>query len=143
MGATNEAIRRYAEAEENEDLVYVNKELPKTAKPRKVSVELRTTFPDNMQMNNSPLDIVLTLHTPRAVMGACVSVQIYDASQTNYAHLWVQDMEVPLCRQPGTYVLKGHIPNLRLYMGTYRLRVIFTEPPGGETFQIVGGDLPV
>ena len=87
VGATNEAIRRYAEAEENEDLVYVNKELPKTAKPRIVSVELRTTLPNNLQMNDSPLDIVLTLQTPRPIVGACVSVQIYDANQTNYALL--------------------------------------------------------
>ena len=95
-----------------------------------------------MQMNNAPLDIVLTLHTPRPVMGACVSVQIYDANQTNYAVLWIQDIDVPLCREPGTYILKGHIPKLRLYMGTYRLRVIFSEPPGGETFEAVGGICP-
>ena len=142
VGPTNEAIRRYAEAEENEDMVYVNKELPKTTKPRIVSVELRTTFPNNLQMNDSPLDIVLTLHTPRPIVGACVSVQIYDANQANYALLWIQDIDIPLCREPGTYVLKGHIPKLRLYMGTYRLRVFFTEPPGGETFQTVSGICP-
>jgi ABC-type polysaccharide/polyol phosphate transport system ATPase subunit len=142
VGATNEAIKRYTEAEENDDLIYVNKELPKTAKPRIVSVELRTTFPNNLQMNNSPLDVVVTLHTPRPVMGACVSVQIYDANQTNYALLSIQDIDVPLCRQPGTYVLKGHIPKLRLYMGTYRLRVFFSEPPGGETFQTISGICP-
>jgi lipopolysaccharide transport system ATP-binding protein len=142
VGTTNEAIKRYSEAEENEDLVYLNKELPKTAKPRIVSVELRTTFPNNIQMNNSPLDIVLTLHTPRPITGACVSVQIYDPNQANYALLWIQDIDVPLCRQPGIYVLKGHIPKLRLYMGTYRLRVFFSEPPGGEVFQIVSGICP-
>jgi lipopolysaccharide transport system ATP-binding protein len=140
--ATQDAIKQYAEAEENDDLIYVNKELSRTEKPRIDSVELRTTFPDNVQITNSPLDIVITLQTPRPVAGACVSVQIYDANQTNYAHVWIHDIEIPLCREPGTYVLKGHIPKLRLYMGTYRLRVFFSEPPGGEAFQTVNGVCP-
>ena len=142
VGATQDAIKQYAEAEENDDLIYVNKELGRTEKPRIESVELRTTFPENIQITNSPLDIVVTVQTPRPIAGACVSVQIYDANQTNYAHVWIHDIEIPLCREAGTYVLKGHIPKLRLYMGQYRLRVFFSEPPGGEAFQTVNGVCP-
>ncbi|HWH58492.1 MAG TPA: ABC transporter ATP-binding protein [Terriglobales bacterium] len=142
FGATKDAIKRYAEAEENDDLIYVNKDLSKSEKPRIESVELRTTFPDNLQMNNSPLDITIKLHIPCPVAGACLSVQIYDANQINYALLWTQGVDVPICRESGTYVLAAHIPKLRLYMGTYRLRVFFSEPPGGEVFQTVGGICP-
>ena len=138
LGATADAINQYAEAEENDDLIYINKDPSMTEKPRIDSVELRTTFPDNIQMSNSPFDIVITLQTPRSVAGACVSVQIYDANQTNYAHVWIHDIEIPLCRGTGNmYVVKGYIPKLRLYMGTYRLRIFFSEPPGGEAFQTV------
>ena len=142
FGATQDAIKRYAEAEENDDLIYVNKELSSPEKPRIESVELRTTFPDNLQINNSPFDVVITLQIPRPMAGACISVQIYDANQINYAHVWIHDFDGPICRQPGTYVLAGHIPRLRLYMGAYRLRVFFSEPPGGEMFQTVGGICP-
>jgi lipopolysaccharide transport system ATP-binding protein len=142
VGATQDAIKQYAEAEENDDLVYVNEELGKPEMPRIESVELQTTLPDNLQINDSPLDIIIKVRIPCPVVGVCVSVQIYDANQINYAHVWIHDFEGPICRRPGTYVLAGHIPKLRLYMGTYRLRVFFSEPPGGEVFQTIGGICP-
>ncbi len=34
-------------------------------------------------------------------------------------------------------------PKLRLYMGKYFLKVYFTEPPGGEIFQILENICPL
>jgi lipopolysaccharide transport system ATP-binding protein len=110
--------------------------------PHVSSVSLKTTLEGNLQAHGDPMEIRVELSTPAPITGACLSIQIFDANQTNHLHVWVHDAEIPMCREGGIHTLICRIPKLRLYMGRYRLRVFFSEPPGGRSFETVEGICP-
>jgi len=142
VGPTSEAVARYAESSQDANPVYSDPEFAGENEPRIVRVQLDTTFPGNLHLNHAPLTVQIELETPYPINGACLTVQIFDAEQINYATLWTQDVDLPMCRQAGRHLLKCVIPQLHLFMGRYRLRVFLAEPPGGKTLQILDGICP-
>jgi lipopolysaccharide transport system ATP-binding protein len=83
------------------------------------------------------MEVIIHLYTPNAIRNACFSFQFMDAKERNYVHSWVFDSDIPYCREEGTYILKCVFPKLKLYKGNYFLKCYFTEPPGGEIFEIL------
>ena len=142
IGTTREAIEKYTGCDEDNNLIFLDKKAGTGGEPGIRSVEVNTSFPGNVHVNNSPLEILIKINTPRPIKGACLTVQIFDSEQVNYANIWTQDLDVPMCRQPGIHLLKCVIPQCRLYMGDYRLRVFLSEPPGGKSFQTLDGICP-
>jgi lipopolysaccharide transport system ATP-binding protein len=142
VGSTPDTIHCYVSGVLNNELSYSSPTSNKRNKPGIRAVKLKTSLAGNVQINQEPFEVSVTIETPTAIEGACLSIQIYDSEQINYAHLWVHDVSQPICRAAGIHVLTCRVPKLRLYMGHYRLRLIFTEPPGGATFQILEGVCP-
>ena len=142
IGSTHEVIETYMRADQDNALAYLENDLTDGHGPRIRAVELRTSSPGNIHFNSEPIEIRLTVHIPRPIDGAWIAVQIFNSDQTNHLVLWTHDKTLPMCRHPGTYLLKCRVPHLRLYMGNYRLRVFFNEPPGGRTFQVLEGICP-
>ena len=60
-----------------------------------------------------------------------------DSKERSFIHQWIFDIDIAYCREEGSYELLCVIPELKLYMGKYFLRCYFTEPPGGEIFEVV------
>ena len=57
-------------------------------------------------------------------------------------HLWTFDAVNPMCREVGVYELNCNIPKLRLYLGEYSLKIYFTGPAGGETYEVLENICP-
>jgi len=142
IGSTGDAVERYVGSGQDDNPIYSEKLTTNTSQPRICSVQLKTSLPGNIHFNNDPIEILIKLHTPRPIEGTCLTVQVFDSDQVNYVHLWIEDARLPMCRQPGFHLLKCIIPQFHLFMGNYRLRVFFAEPPGGELFQTLEGICP-
>jgi lipopolysaccharide transport system ATP-binding protein len=135
LGNTEDIIDCYLNAGKRLELDYVDN--TPADKPKIAKVRLLTSLPNNVQSNNRDMAVEITIATPEAVKGACLSFQIVDAKERNCAHLWVFDSDMPMCREAGEHTLVCVIPKLRLYMGKYTLKIYLSEPPGGEVFQVL------
>jgi lipopolysaccharide transport system ATP-binding protein len=128
LGATENAIRRYLEGAEGGEYVY--RADPSLDAPRITRVELRTSEPNNVQVNGAPMEVHIEITTSAALENAAVAFQVFNPLQQAYMNLWLYDSERPLCRAPGVFHLVCRIPKLRLYMGHYTLTVHFSERLG-------------
>ena len=133
-GLTKDIIKEYIELNSfNEEDIYFNK--TGSDKPYIRRVELKTSYPKNVQMNGDKMELSFELVTPKPIKGACFSFQIQDANEKNYVHQWLFDVDQAYCREAGAYILTCTIPSLKLYMGNYSLACYFSEPPGGTVFE--------
>lgn len=140
IGQTQEVINHYINATKSTNLVYVDN-TPAT-KPKISRVELSTSLPNNVQKNGDQFIVEIIINTPHPIRGACLSFHVTDSKDRNFAHLWTFDSQLPMARKAGTHKLRCTIPNLRLYMGNYFLKLFFSEPPGGSFFQILENVCP-
>lgn len=111
-------------------------------KPRVTRVEVITSEPNNVHVWGNPVEIRFQVTTPRAVRGLCLSFQVLNPLMQPVLHLWTFDSEREVCRSAGVFELVCRIPKLRLYMGSYSLRIYLSEPPGGEEFEVLDGICP-
>ena len=139
-GKTEECIKHYMNLNIKKNHVYENNTI--SPKPYIQKVALTTSLPNNVQLNGGQLKIDIDLFTPYPIKGACFSFQIIDSKERNFSHLWVFDTDIPYCRESGLFRLTCTIPSLRLYMGDYMLRCYFSEPPGGELFDMISNICP-
>ena len=139
-GATSSMLSKYLEESGSTELIYIDR--PSASEPRITRVELRTSKPNNTQLNGEPMEVHFEIGTPVPIGGASLSFQACDSLQQPVLHLWTFDSERPMCREPGTFQLVCRIPKARLYMGRYTLTVHFSERAGGRKFQTLEGICP-
>jgi lipopolysaccharide transport system ATP-binding protein len=132
---TNKIIEKYAIQSKTSDIAYTSKR--DKSKPHISSVELLTTYSNNIQRNGESLKVKITLFTPYPVKNACFAFHFVNKNEINQTHCWVFDSEKPFCRNVGFTTLICEIPSLKLYMGKYTIKCFFSEPPGGEVFEIL------
>lgn len=140
IGNTNAVINHYINSNKTNELSYIDS--TPALKPKISKVQIKTTLPNNIQQNNDEFIVEVTVTTPKPIKGACLSFQIIDSKERNYAHLWTFDSSIHMCRESGEHILRCTIPNLRLYMGQYFLKFYLSEPPGGEVFQVLENVCP-
>lgn len=134
MGSTDNIVGEYIELNDpGNEIIYTNN--TSHNRPHIKHIELKTSYPQNVQLNSDKLEITFELVTPTPINGACFSFQIQDSKENNYVHQWLFDTDQSFCREPGSYILTCTIPALRLYMGKYKLKCYFSEPPGGAIFE--------
>ena len=141
IGPTGEAIERYLGAGASAALQYIR---PKDAKPSALEVSaltVKTSLPGNIQVNGEQFEVLIDIRAGKRVTRACLSIQIFDAEQCNYVHLWCHDLSFDTANQTA-YKVRCVTPRLRLYQGKYRLRVFLDEPPGGVHFETIDGVCP-
>jgi lipopolysaccharide transport system ATP-binding protein len=141
IGNTTEIIKEYINLNSiTNDFIYINDIASNHPYIRRV--ELKTSFPNNVQLNGDKMEITIELVTKEPIIGACFSFQFQDLKENNFVHLWVFDADKEFCRKPGVYVLNCIIPSLLLYMGKYTVKCYFSEPPGGKVFEVLEGICP-
>ncbi|MEM6523802.1 MAG: ABC transporter ATP-binding protein [Bacteroidota bacterium] len=136
-GGTTETIARYLGLKNSENSVYLNKNNDKDSPVYIESVKVVTSESHNTHIYAKPCRIEFDIMTKKSIKGACLSFQILNEFDTPILHLWVFDSEKSFCRNPGKHRLACNIPKLRLYMGSYTLKVYLSEPPGGEMFEVL------
>ena len=135
QGLTPDIIRDYSSLNKSSNLIYENSQDHQS--PYISRIEVKSSLPNNIQINGSEMEILLEVVTPQSIKGACISIQMVDAKDRNFVHVWIFDEDIEYCREKGTYHLICKIPSIKLYMGNYFLKCYFAEPPGGKIFEIV------
>lgn len=110
--------------------------------PKITRIELRTSEPNNVQVNGKPMQVIIEVTTPRPIDTARLSLHACNGLGEPLIHFWAHDTDHPFCREPGTWRLVCSIPRLRLYMGEYNLRANLKEFAGGREFDAVEGVCP-
>jgi len=142
VGKTSDVIDEYLRlvGGQTASQVYVAPAL--ADKPKITRVELKTSEPNNVQMNGKPMEVHIELTTPVAIDGARLSFHACNTMGEAILYFWRHDSEAPLAREPGTYRLVCQIPKLRMFMGDYTLRVHLKEQAGGKEFEMLEGICP-
>jgi lipopolysaccharide transport system ATP-binding protein len=140
QGPTLAALAQYQQEVKSVGLTHV--EVCDASEPKITKVELRTTYPNNVQVHGEPLQIEIEITSPVAINGASLSIVICSAWKQPASHLWTFDSERAMCRRPGVFRLVCRMPKLHLYTGHYSLTAYFSERPGGVRFQALEGLCP-
>ncbi len=141
IGKKDVVINKYLEEtfKEKEKLIYRDK--PSTNLPKITRVQLNTSEPNNYHVNSKPLEIEVDFTLPKKIRKNCITLLIRDKRGIACLDFSYFDSNF-LCSDIGTYTLICKFPKFRLYMGKYHVNVYFTEPPGGEFFQLLENVCP-
>jgi lipopolysaccharide transport system ATP-binding protein len=142
VGPTPDVISEYLRqvGDATREQVYTAAAIPN--KPKITRVELRTSEPNNVQMNGRPMEVHIELTTPVPINGARLSFHACNTMQEPILYFWCHDTEHPMAREAGTYKLVCRVPKMRMFMGDYTLRVHLKEQAGGKEFEVLEGICP-
>lgn len=139
-GSTREVVSSYLNRYQNLDTSFSAE--PNSERPNVTRVEIKTSEPGQVHVNGQSIEFRFELSTPRPIRGASFSFNVVDQQMQRVVHMWTFDSEMPMCRAPGKYLLVCKIPKFRLYMGRYTLKTYFSEPPGGDIFEVLDSICP-
>lgn len=140
IGKKDLVINKYLSANKNsENLIYQS--VVSSDKPKITYAQLLTSEPDNLHVNGKPLEIKINFTIPKKIKRTCITVLIRDNRGIACLDFSYFDSD-NLCTKPGTYSIKCRFPQFRLYMGQYFVNIYFSEPPGGEFFELVDSICP-
>ena len=141
FGPTEETLGIYLSDGTSSDLVYVN-DIP-ADEPTIRRVEMFTTEGGNAQAHGEPMEVDVEISTPAPIKGARFSIQVLDRRLQRVMYVWYNDTDdTPLCREAGLHTIRCRLPQVRLYMGNYTLRVNLSEHFGGKHFESAEGVCP-
>ncbi len=142
VGPTADVINQYLKlvGGASREQIYTAAPLPDA--PRITRVELKTSEPNNVQMNGKPMEVQIELTSPIAIDGARISFHACNTMQEPILYFWCHDAEYPMAREPGVYRLVCRIPKMRMFMGDYTLRLHLKEKAGGKEFETLEGICP-
>lgn len=103
-------------------------------KPYLAFAQVHTSEPGDVQAFAKSMLIEFRIVHPKPIKGACFSFQIVNQFQQPATHVWLYDEQHPYARSSGITILKCHLPEVLLNVGSYTLTTYFSEPPGGEVF---------
>lgn len=130
---TSDVIKKYVSFQKK-DTTYCQDVM--NNQPTVVKVELITSEGGSIQAHNRPLSIVFDIDMPESnVHNMNLSIQIFNHFNKPVLYNWLFDYEKPFCRSKGINKVKITYPNLRLYKGTYFVRVHLAETKTKTKFQ--------
>ncbi|XMO86583.1 ABC transporter ATP-binding protein [Algibacter sp. AS12] len=133
-GQTDAAIKEYLK-EGSTELSYVFEGQVKSPKIKKVKIH--TSLPNNTHEFGKTLKIDFEIELPYEVENLALAFQIIDEFQNPIIHIWQIDSEFNIQRKKGSYNFKCIIDKTRLYMGTYSLKVYFTDSKNKTRFDFI------
>lgn len=109
---------------------------PISGKPSITSVTIYTSEGGSLQRHRSALTIDFSLHTPAANWeNLALSFQIFNNKDQAVIFKWLFDKEQSFGRTKGEQRIRFTFPDLRLYKGTYYIRVHLADSRTREKFQ--------
>lgn len=105
--------------------------------PRIAAARIAASETPGVQAATKPMSIELDLEFPAPCAQACLSFQIVNQYDQPATHLWLYGPDRPFGQQAGRVRLRCHLPAVHLNVGHYTLKVYFSEPPGGRSFEIL------
>jgi len=130
--------------------VYISPVAEPTDKPLIARAEIVTSSPDGVQQSGKPLDINIWVRHPCRMTRGHLGVQLINQLQIAAATLYAYPPDCIFGQEPGTTLIRFHIPKLRLNIGKFHLRIWLTGSRGAEIyeivntcdFEVVGGGIP-
>lgn len=130
---TSKVISRYVSSWK-ESSAYFND--PVDNRPTVTKVELITSGGEAIQAHGQPLSIDFDIYMPEAdVPNMNLSVQVFNQLGKAVAYNWLFDIEKPFCRKKGINKIRITYPKLRLYKGSYFIRVHLAETKTKTRFE--------
>jgi lipopolysaccharide transport system ATP-binding protein len=133
---TADAVTEYFSRHGRIELAYAA-EGPAPARPRIAAVTVETSESPGIQAAGQPLTVRIDLEHAEPLKQGCLSFQIVNQFQQPATHLWLYGTDTPFGSQPGRTRLECRLPRVRLNVGHYALKLYFSEPPGGQMFEIL------
>lgn len=137
---TSQVLDIYHAQDRCGDLSYTSEASPDGVKV--ISVELTTSDSGNVHRVGMPLEVRFLISTQMPINGAALSFQIVNSFDQPVIHLLTLDSEMAMFRKSGIFRVACRIPNLRLYLGRYTVRVHLAERPGGRKFETLNAVCP-
>lgn len=139
-GTPSEAVGAYLRSTVSSDVFYQPAVFSeKTCFTR---VSLKTSEPGMVQRHGEAMSMTLNVYTPERVDGAQISIQIVTDLDVPVVHLALFENEAAFFGEAGHYQIVCHIPAVRLYMGSYHLKVHLGSTRGNRHLQTVEGICP-
>lgn len=127
-GQTNKAIHLYiaGQAVAGEQPAYYQAPLNKTGN-HIAWAKVITSEPQGTHCWGQPItfEFALQVNDPQDCL--CFSFQILNELEDPSCIFWLFDDPIPYRSQAGLFVIRCHVPKLRLYLGSYSLRTWFSE----------------
>jgi lipopolysaccharide transport system ATP-binding protein len=136
-GPVQKGIDLYLAKDANQRGAYLSGKPTSIAHVRRVDIEC--SEPNQTHASGNPWSVRFQINYPNPVSKAALSFQIINQYQHPILHLSNYDDNFSICPGKGVTEVVCRIPELKLNVGTYYLKVYFAEPPGGETFDILDG----
>ena len=101
-----------------------------------VKVELITSEGGTLQSHKKPLGIKFNIYMPEENMpNMALSIQVFNQQGKPVLYNWIFDIDQTICRKKGINHLCLTYPEIRLYKGTYFIRVHLAETKTKRKFQ--------
>jgi len=137
FGETQEAVGKYLSSIQSQDSRY--EAAPKPGVPSITRAEVFCSQPSAVHESGAPMRIEFDFYHPEPIPKACLSFQIVNQTQVPVLHFRAFDHPVEICRESGTTTLVCQIPRLNLNVGQYSLTAYFSDPPGGQVYEVLEG----
>lgn len=133
FGKTEKAISQYAILHQKET-VYSQDLI--SNQPCVIRVELITSEGQSIQAHGQPFSIEFDIYMPEAnITNMNLSIQVFNQFNKPVLYNWLFDYEQTFCRKKGINKVKIVYPNLKLYKGTYFIRIHLAETKTKTKFQ--------
>lgn len=132
MGPTAEVLNTYIQQVRHSGDYRAPTERPR---PCVLAASVKTSRGNSIQAFGEPMTVEIVVDHPQPVRGACLSFQVVNQFNHPVQHHWTFAEDRVFADRPGQTRLICELPKVRLNVGTYSLRVHFSEPPGGRHFE--------
>src|SRR5690606_29445154 len=105
--------------------------------PKVISLNLKTSLPNNTQEFGKSLGVLFKILLPFDTNNLALSFQILDELGSPITHLWHLDAETNKYRKKGEYSFSCVLPTLRLYIGSYAIRVHLSDSKTKEKYHYI------
>ena len=110
---------------------YVDNKIPTITR-----VELNTSENNNLQAHGKPLSILFEITMPdENYSNLALSFQVFNQLNQPILFNWIFDYEKNICRKKGKNYLRFTFEELRLYKGSYYLRIHLANSKSRQNYQ--------
>jgi lipopolysaccharide transport system ATP-binding protein len=109
------------------------------ASPHIRRIEILTSEGSGLHRFGQSLEVKFWIDHQQPMARACFSFQVMDGQQQPAVHAELYYPQFKFGSAPGCSILVCRFPRLRLNVGQFYLRTYLSEPPGGETYEMLDG----
>ena len=135
-GTVSDAISTYL-SKGTDTAFYVRSPELKSSASHIARIEVATSDPNGVHRFGEPLEIKVWVQHDVPMSKACLTVNVYDEKQNAVFAALAHYPYFKFGNSRGSSLLVCKLPSVHLYVGKYHLRVHLSEPPGGQSYEML------